>query len=41
MPFLLEYPNADDPLNKDAANEFKSDKDKFFYKVIECYLQSL
>tara|TARA_B100000524_G_C23654163_1_gene371193 strand:- start:3151 stop:3600 length:450 start_codon:yes stop_codon:yes gene_type:complete len=29
IPQLLTYPNADDPLNEDAANMFKTDTHKF------------
>jgi ubiquitin-conjugating enzyme E2 H len=35
LPFLLAYPNPDDPLNRDAAAMFMQTKDLYNLKVIE------
>lgn len=36
IPQLLQYPNADDPLNEDAAALYLTDIDKYNEKVMEC-----
>ena len=35
IPQLLQYPNADDPLNEEAAALYLTNKDKYNEKVIE------
>ena len=36
IPQLLQYPNAEDPLNEDAAAVYLDDIDKFNQAVLEC-----
>jgi ubiquitin-conjugating enzyme E2 H len=35
LPYLLRYPNPDDPLNRDAAALFKSNKEAFIVRALE------
>jgi len=39
LPYLLIYPNPNDPLNRDAASMYLDNKEMYNTKVIECVNQ--